>query len=131
MNQKPRYGLIIGTIVGIIVFIIALMFLLPAYSRYQARANAKNETLTSKKQIRIAKNLALARYQTAIGLKRSQDEIRKTLTPLYVQFELVQALQQVATSGHNNSIIYLPTNPANGLPVVPTSNTTPTPGATP
>ena len=100
------------------------MFALPAYNRYQARANAKNETVTSRKQIKIAKNLAQARYQTAIGLKRSQDEIRKTLTPLYVQFELVQALQQIATSGSNNSVIYLPTNPANGLPVVPTSNTT-------
>ena len=94
----------------------------PAYNRYQARANAKNETVTSLKQIKIAQNLARARYKTSIGLRKSQDEIRKTLTPLYVQFELVQALQQIATSGSNNSIIYLPTNPVNGLPVVPTSN---------
>jgi hypothetical protein len=106
----------------ILMVILGLMFLLPAYNRYQARANAKNETITSIKQIKIAKNLAQARYQTSIGLKRSQDEIRKTLTPLYVQFELTQALQAIATSGSNDTVIYLPTDPKTGLPVVPTSN---------
>jgi hypothetical protein len=111
----------------VLAIILGLMFLLPAYNRYQARANAKNETITSIKQIKIAKNLAAARYQTSIGLKRSQDEIRKTLTPLYVQFELTQALQAIATSGSNDTVIYLPTNPKSGLPVVPISNAKPTP----
>ena len=112
---------VFGAIV-VLVVVIGLMFGVPSYSRYQARENAKNETVTSIKQIQIAKNLALARYQTSIGLKRSQNEIQKTLTPLYVQFELVQALQEIATSGANDTVIYLPTNPQNGLPVVPTSN---------
>jgi len=106
----------------LLIVILGLMFALPAYNRYQARANAKNETITSVKQIKIARNLAQARYQAAIGLKRSQDEIRKTLTPLYVQFELTQALQAIATSGSNDTVIYLPTDPKTGLPVVPTSN---------
>jgi hypothetical protein len=111
------------TITGLVLAVIlGLMFALPAYNRYQARANAKNETITSVKQIQIAKNLAAARYETSIGLKRSQDEIRKTLTPLYVQFELTQALQAIATSGSNDTVIYLPTDPKTGLPVVPTSN---------
>lgn len=123
MNSDRRFFAAWGVVIFLVlVVIVGLLFAIPAYSRYQARANAKNETITSQKQIKIAENLARARYQTAIGLKRSQDEIRKTLTPLYVQFELVQALQQIATSGSNNSIIYLPTNPTNGLPVVPTSN---------
>lgn len=107
----------------IVLFIIlGLMFALPAYNRYQAQANAKNETITSLKQIKIATNLARARYRTSIGLRKSQDEIRKTLTPLYVQFELTQALQAIATSGSNDTVIYLPTNPQTGLPVVPISN---------
>lgn len=109
-----------------LLLILGLMFLLPAYNRYQARANAKNETITSIKQIKIARNLAQARYQTSIGLKRAQNEIRKTLTPLYVQFELTQALQAIATSGSNDTVIYLPTDPKTGLPIVPTSNLTPT-----
>ncbi len=124
MNNDRKFWAVIWLLGGgfILVVILALMFALPAYNRYQARANAKNETITSIKQIQIAKNLAQARYQTSIGLKRSQDEIRKTLTPLYVQFELTQALQAIATSGSNDTVIYLPTDPKTGLPVVPTSN---------
>jgi hypothetical protein len=120
-NQTGRW--IVGSIIALIVLVLALMFLLPAYNRYQARQNAHNETITSEKQILIAENLAAARYQTAIGLKKAQDEIRKTLTPLYVQFEMVQALQGIAQSGSNSTVIYLPTDPKTGLPVVPTSNT--------
>jgi hypothetical protein len=101
-----------------------MMFGFPAYNRYQARANAHNETLTARKHVQIARLEAQARYQTSIGLRRSQDEIRKTLTPLYVQFEMVQALQAVATSGKNSTVVYLPTDPKSGLPIVPTSNRT-------
>lgn len=116
--------LLAAGIAGVIVFIAVLMFAFPAYNRYQSRANARNETITSEKQVKIAKNLARARYQTAIGLKKSQDEIRKTLTPLYVQFEMVQALQGIATDGKNNTVVYIPTDPRTGLPVVPINNTT-------
>lgn len=114
---------------------LALLLLIPPYSRYQARANASNSVKVSAIEIRnqaqrvqIAKQKAQIRYQDAVGIRESQDEIAKTLTPLYVAFEMTQALQAIATSGQNNSVIYLPTNPQNGLPVVPTSNsTTPTP----
>jgi hypothetical protein len=116
-------GVGIAAIVGILALIIACIFVFGAVGWYQARANARNETITAQKQVRIAVLHAQARYRESIGIKRAQDEIRKTLTPLYVQFELTQAMQQIATSGQNNSIIYIPTNPANGLPVVPTSNT--------
>lgn len=125
-NGNLRWGRIVGLsfagLFGAIAFIIVCIFIFGAVSRYQARANAKNETVTAQKQVRIAILHARARYQESIGIKKSQDEIRKTLTPLYVQFELTQAMQQIATSGKNNSIIYIPTNPENGLPVVPTSN---------
>ncbi len=101
-----------------------------AWSRYQTRADANNNVRVTAIQIRnqeqrvkIAKQHAQIRYQNSIGIREAQDEIAKTLTPLYVAFEMTQALQQIATSGQNNSIIYLPTNPATGLPVVPTSNT--------
>jgi hypothetical protein len=125
-GQASVGAVMVGALIVIVLgIILGLMFALPAYSRYQARANAKNETITSIKQIQIAKNLAQARYQTSIGLRRSQDEIRKTLSPLYVQFELTQALQAIATSGSNDTVIYLPTDPKNGLPVVPTSNVKP------
>ncbi len=142
MNQNPHYGRWAAGIGSfLIVVIVLLMLLVPGYSRYQNRADnnqkrqqallfAKNRVQVSNIEIRnqaqrvkIAQQQADIRVQEAIGLKRAQDEIRKTLTPLYVQFELVQALQKVASSGRNDTVIYLPTNPSTGLPVVPTSNT--------
>lgn len=100
-----------------------------SFSRYQKRADAQNQVKVTEIQIqnqeqrvKIAKQHAAIRYQNAIGIREAQDEIAKTLTPLYVQFEMTQALQQIATSGKNNTVIYLPTSPTSGLPVVPTSN---------
>ena len=119
-------------VVGGIAVIVLLLFLFPAYGRYQSRANASNNVKVSAIEIRnqaqrvlIATQQADIRYQNAIGIRKSQDEIAKTLTPLYVQFEMTQALQAIATSGQNNSVIYIPTSPTSGLPVVPTSNTVP------
>lgn len=133
MPQETHYvrWTIIGMAIGL-MSIVALMFLFPTYSRYQKRANAENQVKVSaiqiqnqEQRVKIAKQHAQIRYQNSIGIREAQDEIAKTLTPLYVQFEMTQALQQIATSGKNNTVIYLPTSPTSGLPVVPTSNTTP------
>lgn len=120
-----------GVGIGAVAFIALLLFAFPAYNRYQKRANASNEVSVNHIIIRqqaqnvlIAKQQAQIRVQNAVGLREAQDEIRKTLTPLYVQFEMVQALQAIATSGQNNTVIYLPTDPKSGLPIVPTSNST-------
>ena len=123
-------GKLIGAGVGgFVTLVVALMVFVPVYSRYQARANANNRVKVTAIEIRnqaqrvlIAKQQAQIRYQNSVGIREAQDEIRKTLTPLYVQFEMTQALQAIATSGQNNSIIYIPTSPTSGLPVVPTSN---------
>jgi hypothetical protein len=138
MQGKPRYGLIFGTLGGIVVLVIVLMLTIPAYSRYQARADANNRVKVSaieirnqKQRVKITKQQADIRYQQSVGIKRAQDEIRKTLTPLYVQFEMTQGLQAIATSGKNDTVIYLPTNPQSGLPVVPTSNVPAQTGVTP
>lgn len=106
----------------LIAFCVGLVFLVGAVGRYQSRADAHNDVIVARRQVGIAILRARARYQESIGIKKAQDEIRKTLTPLYVGFELTQAMQAIATSGRNNSIIYIPTNPKTGLPIVPTSN---------
>jgi type II secretory pathway pseudopilin PulG len=130
-DSRPHYGRwAAGISGGVLVLIILLLILVPPYNRYQARANANNRVKVSNieirnqaQRVRIAKQQASIRYQQSVGIKRAQDEIRKTLTPLYVQFEMTQALQAIAVSGRNDTVIYLPTNPNSGLPVVPTSNT--------
>lgn len=94
--------------------------------RSQARADANNRVKISAIEIRnqeqrvtVAKQKAEIRKQTAIGVREAQDEIAKTLTPLYVQFEMVEALKAIAKSGRNSSVIYLPSG-ANGIPLVST-----------
>ena len=111
-------------VVGCIVFIAALMFLLPAYHRYQTRANASNQVKVNHiviqqqaQKVLIAKQGAQIRLQDAIGIRKAQDEISRTLTPLYVQFEMVDALKTIATSGTNNSVVYIPVG-ANGIPLI-------------
>jgi hypothetical protein len=131
MGWSNKKLVAVWTTIGcvILLFFAMLLVVLPAYNRYQKRANANNNVKVSAIEIRnqaqrvlIAQQQADIRYQTAVGIRKSQDEIAKTLTPLYVQFEMTQALQQIATSGQNNSIIYIPTSPTSGLPVVPVSN---------
>lgn len=94
------------------------------FHRSQARKNAQNsvqisaiEIQNQKQRVEIAKQQAEIRLQDAIGVRGAQDEIAKTLTPLYVQFEMVDALKAVAASGRNNSVVYLPSG-ANGVPLV-------------
>lgn len=118
----------------LIAIIMGCMFGFKAYGRYQARADAQNVVTTSRiaannkvklneieisqqeQRVEIEKQTAQIRYEKAKGIRESQDEIAKTLTPLYVQFEMTEALKEIALSGKNSSVIYIPTG-ADGLPV--------------
>jgi hypothetical protein len=93
-----------------------------AYSRAQLRADAENrvrltridrnraraQTLVARAQIATTEAQAQARYQDAIGTRRAQDVISRTLTSRYLQYQAIQAQQAVATSGRNNTLIYVP-----------------------
>lgn len=68
-------------------------------------------------RVRVAIQKAEIRFQDARGVREAQDEIAKTLTPLYVQFEMVDALKTIAQSGRNNTVVYIPSG-ANGIPLV-------------
>lgn len=87
------------------------------FSRYQKRADAHNTARAERLKIGAVKARAEQRYQEAVGVKRAQDEINRTLTPLYVQHEAIQAQEAIARSGKNNSLIYVPAGP-NGVPLV-------------
>jgi uncharacterized membrane protein YhiD involved in acid resistance len=128
-NVIGMLGAAVFAIVIGLALILGLWAAFAAFGRYQTRANANNRVKVSAIEIRnqaqrvkVTEQQADIRYRQAVGIRRSQDEIARTLTPLYVAFEMTQALQHIATSGQNNSIIYLPTNPSTGLPIVPTSN---------
>lgn len=89
-----------------------------------ARIKAANEKEVNalrigaqEQKVKITQQDAEIRKTQAQGVRAAQDEIAKTLTPLYVQFEMTEALKDIATSGKNNTVIYIPTG-ENGLPLI-------------
>jgi hypothetical protein len=102
-----------------------------AYTRAEQRANANNrvelariaikraaqEALVTRAQIQATKADAQKRYQEAVGIRRAQDAISSTLTSKYLQYEAIQAQKAVATSGRNNTLVYLPSG-TSGVPLV-------------
>lgn len=132
---------VIGGLLIVVLFFVACAAGIGAFSRYQGRHNrdqdrnqtqldAKNKVKVSNieiqnqtQRVQVAKQQAEIRLQNAIGIREAQDQIAKTLTPLYVQFEMTQALLAIAKSGKNSSVVYIPAG-AGGIPLV--SNVDPT-----
>lgn len=124
-------------ILGVICFVVVVALLVgscagaKSYQRYQRRADAKNAVLVThiliqkanqqaqinRAQIAATKAEAEKRFQEAIGIRRAQDEIQATLTPRYIQHESIQAQKAIATSGKNNTVIYVPAG-TNGTPTI-------------
>jgi hypothetical protein len=110
---------------------VGLSAALKAYSRAQERADARNrvtlthiaisrakqQALITRAQIEATQADAEKRYQAAIGIRRAQNEISRTLTGHYLQHEAIQAQKAIATSGRNNTLIYVPSG-GNGVPLV-------------
>lgn len=118
------------TILGIVVagFIVGGAFGCKAFNRYQARADAENRVKVSAVEIRnqeqriqIEKQKAEIKHQQAIGQRKANEEVAKKLTPLFVQFEMIEALKAFGQTGQNNTVIYIPSG-ANGVPLVSTTN---------
>lgn len=83
-----------------------------AFHRAQARADAANSAAVERRKIDTIKAKAEQRFQESVGVRRAQDEIAKTLTPLYVQHEAIQAMRD---SGAER--IYIPSG-EQGIPMV-------------
>ena len=109
---------------------IGLSAAVKAYGRAEQRANAKNrvtlthiaisrakqQALITRAQIEATKADADKRVAEAVGIRRAQNEISRTLTGHYLQHEAIQAQKAVATSGRNNTLIYVPSG-SNGVPL--------------
>ena len=118
---------ILGGIVGLIVIVgllVGAFMGIKAMGRYQKRQDAMNRVKVSEIEIRnqeqrvkIAQQEAEIRLEQSKGVRGAQDEIAKTLTPLYVQFEMVEAMKEIARSGSNSSVIFIPAGEA-GIPLI-------------
>jgi hypothetical protein len=139
MQSNTREGAVTAAVVVVVSMVILAVVvggfvgILSGYKtwhRAQQRADANNRVRVTQINIRTAqqqakvvaandarvKALADQRLIAARGVRNAQDEIAKTLTPLYVQFEAVQAQLAMAHS-QNHSIIYVPAG-TNGTPVI-------------
>lgn len=134
---KVRWGKVtvvsVASIVALVLSIFVIGLVAGVVNRYEKREDAKNEvtvtrTLIQKAeeeakvnnaQIKATEAEARKRVAESIGLKKSQVEINKTLTPLYVQHEYVQAIEQAAHS-NSNTIEFIPVGPS-GIPIVTTT----------
>jgi hypothetical protein len=114
------------TVVLLVGVGVGLSAALKAYSRAEERADAENRvTLThiginrakqeariTRAQIEATEADAEKRVAEAVG----KNEIASTLTGHYLQYEAIQAQKAVATSGRNNTLIYVPSG-FNGVPL--------------
>jgi hypothetical protein len=110
---------------------IAVSATVKAYTRAELRADAENQVRLTEIGIRRAQQQALItraqieatvadadkRFAEAVGIRRAQNEISRSLTGHYLQYEAIQAQKAVATSGRNNTLIYVPSG-GNGVPLV-------------
>jgi hypothetical protein len=127
---KVRWG-VVGAwcLIGFVFFVLCSYGIglgCGAYNRYQKRQDAVNkvkiahteietaeeEAKVNQAQVKATEAEARKRVAEAIGIKKAQVEINRTLTPLYVQHEYVQAMEK----GHVEST-FIPTG-ANGIPIV-------------
>lgn len=135
-NQPPLISAkqvvlgVIGTVVSIFLIFVVLGPGCAEYNRYQKRQDAHNKVSVTKieiqkaeeeakvnqAQIKATEAEARKRVAEAVGIKKAQVEINKTLTPLYVQHEYVQALEKTAQSP-SHTTTFIPTG-ANGIPIV-------------
>lgn len=129
-------GLIVGAIVALAVCGFGGLHAVKVFGRYQAveeasnkakvaRINAENESAVNKLRIEaqrqrvlIAEQDAEIRRKEAEGIHDAQSIIAASITPLYVQLEMVRTLQEIAKDGKNATVIYIPTDPTTGIPLV-------------
>lgn len=139
MNEKQKdfaggvlaILVLVAAVAAVIAVIIFGLSGIKAWSRGQDRASAKNHVQITRIEIGRAREQAKIVYAEikatqaerekrvveAHGLAESQKLIDNTLTPLYVQHEAIQAQERIATSGRNNTVIYVPAG-TNGTPVI-------------
>lgn len=131
MTTNTKHNVLVGVAAAAAVVVGIALCLgvfagIKSVNRWQQRADAQNrvkisaiEIRNQEQRVQVARQKAEIRHEEARGIRAAQDEISKTLTPLYVQHEMVQALKDIAASGSNNSVVYIPSG-ANGIPLVST-----------
>jgi hypothetical protein len=131
ISIKSAFVTLAAILAGLFVVFLVFMVMYVAYKpihRYQLRADASNKVKVTDRlvrvrqaQINVERAEAKVQEQIGRGQKLQNEQIAKKLTPLFVQYAMVKALEQIATSGKNNSLVFIPVG-ANGIPLVSNTN---------
>lgn len=115
---------VVVTIITVIAIVLAAMFGLPAYGRFQTLANERNQVTVNDIQIQqteqlvqVEKQKAQIKIQEAKGIAAAQRIINGTLTPQYLQHEAIQAQLTAAENSSHTETIYVPAG-QQGIPLV-------------
>lgn len=115
--------IVVAGLVLVLLLFVGLLAGFKSFQRYQKRADASNQVAINSIKIKqtgqlvlVAKQQAQIRVQNAVGIREAQDEIAKTLTPLYIQFEAIQAQLAMAHSS-NHTFMWVPTS-SNAVPTI-------------
>lgn len=118
-RKKPT----VKATVTLIAAVVMLFFAVPAYFRYQKRAEANNQVqineIRIKQQeqlIQVEKMEAQIRIEEAKGIAESQAIINASLTNQYLQYLAIKAQETMAASP-NHTQIYIPVG-TNGIPLI-------------
>lgn len=117
-------------IAGLAVLVLVLLLLFggiagcKSFNRYQKRADVTNQIRIQKHKLDLyqlkvlqAKKLARVAHWEGVAQKNRNVEIAKRLTPIFVQYEMIRAMESIASSGQNNSVIMIPSG-AFGVPLI-------------
>jgi regulator of protease activity HflC (stomatin/prohibitin superfamily) len=138
--MNDDYAGIGGILAGFVAFLVGLALTIVLvfgviafannFGRTQSRDNAGNQVKITHilinraaqqarinyAQIAATKAEADKRVVEARGIAEAQHIIAGSLTPAYLQYEAIQSQQAIATSGQNNTVIYVPSG-VDGVPV--------------
>ena len=125
----------LGALALFLLVVVLAIWGFKAFGRSQATSDANNQAhinvikannqvqttniqiSTEAQQLKVHQEQAAIRQADAVGIREAQNEISGTLTPLYIQWEMTQAIEQIAASGKNSSVIYIPSG-AGGVPLI-------------
>ena len=124
-DDAKAWGVIGGLVILVGGLVVGCGYGYPAYARYQAREDARNNVLVTEIQIRntdqlveVERKKADVRVAEAHGIAESQRIISGSLTANYLQYLAIGAQKEMAHSP-NHTQVYIPSGP-NGIPLIKT-----------
>lgn len=126
MSDRNENTIVVLFCVVILGGIAALCWIWPSYNVWvkakggeailaEAEFSRRARVAEAQAKADAAKLEAQAMITRAEGQAKANEEIAKTLTPSVLQYQYLEMLQEQGANG-DRTVVYIPTNPATGMP---------------